>query len=65
MAGERTKHLSNTEQRLALLQSHARVPLVEIRHVPRLLQFMGQLYFDMEMVYLHVLASSPFTPTNH
>ena len=50
---------------LTLKQSHVRVPLSEMRHVPRLLQFMGQLYFDMDIVYLHVLESSPFTPTNH
>lgn len=54
-----------TQQCLTLKQSHVRVPFSEMRHVPRLLQFMGQLYFDMDTVYLHVLESSPFTPTNH
>lgn len=48
-----------------LLQSHIRVLLSDIKHVPRLLQFMGQLYLEMDMVYLQVLESSPFTPTNH
>ena len=54
-----------TQHMLTLLQSHVRVPLSEMRHVPRSLQFMGQLYFDMDIVYLHVLESSPLTPTNH
>ena len=48
-----------------MLQSHVRVLLSDIKHVPRLLQFMGQLYLEMDMVYLQVLESSPFTPTNH
>ena len=50
---------------LTLSQSHVRVPLSETWQTPRLLQFIGHLYLEMEMVYLQVLESSPFTPMNH
>ena len=36
-----------------------------VTHTPRLVQFIGQLYLLMLSVYLHVLASSPFTPRYH
>ena len=50
---------------LTLSQSHVRVPLSETWQTPRLLQFIGHLYLEMEIVYLQVLESSPFTPMNH
>lgn len=50
---------------LTLLQSQVRVPFSDTRQFPRLLQFMGHLYLETEIVYLQVLESSPFTPTNH
>lgn len=56
---------SNKQNEVTLLHSHVRVPLSEMRHVPRSVQFIGQLYLEIEVVYLHVLESSPFTPTNH
>ena len=51
--------------RRASLHRQACVPLARCWQLPWPVQFMGQSYFVMVMVYLHVPLSSPLMPNHH